>query len=131
MFSVSSSNKGRTRFMCTTCSFSPFFSLKVVEFSYRCTTQGPVHLGSSFPFVGLFREPFDPVVEAVAWHWCGNVAVFQSIEQYWHQLVLLAPIVSFAVGDSTHLDLKLLWLRNWECELMEGCVQIISHVVTG
>ena len=20
---------------------------------------------------------------------------------------------------------------NWECELMEGCVQIISHVVTG
>ena len=67
----------------------------------------------------------------MAWHWCENVAVFQSIERYWHQLVLLAPIVSFAVDDSIHLDLILLWPGNWECELMEGCVQIISHVVTG
>ena len=94
--------------------FLSFFSLRVVEFSYHWTTQGPVHLGSSFPFDGLFKRTFWPCCRwgglALVWKCC--CLRFLLIGQNWHQIIPLVPTVFFGYGDYIHLGPKLLQSVN-------------------
>ena len=119
--SLSSSSKGWSRLICTTCSFSPFLSLRL---SYRCIIQGPVHWRSSFPFVGCLGDPFDPVVR----RWGGFALLWKCCHLLAEWLILAS---TNSLSSNSFLcrcwDPELLWPENWECELTVGCVQIRSH----